>query len=182
MTSKYAMNKTEAANYFKRSPNTIKKAIETHNIKPCGKDNRGTEVYECKDLAPYLVDIKKRSRKQSNIISDDDRSEIEEYLETSGSMKELKEWEAAQALRQKRMADQKKLVQSDEVITTWAGTFSIFKKKLRQITTEVERISDTWTPQQSERLDKKLATIANEVTRKAQEFANELHDRSGGDA
>ncbi len=181
MTSKYAMNKTEAANYWKKSPNTIKKVIEENDVKPCGKDGRGNDVFECKDLAPYLVEQKKLSRRRNRTLSDKKVEEIQELLTAFGSMKEFKEYELALGQQQKRELDQRQLVKSHEIITVWGSTFSILKKKVRQITTEVERICDTWTPKHSERLDKKLDTISNEITRKAQEFANELHEHCGGD-
>ncbi|MBD1559610.1 hypothetical protein HC752_21945 [Vibrio sp. S9_S30] len=174
MTSKYAMNKSEAAKYWGKSPNTIKKVIEQNNVKPCGKDARGNEVYECKDLAPFLVDARKTSRRRNKTLSESQINEIQELLDQFGSMKEFKEYEMAITQQMKRKQDMKQLVQSNDVVTVWGGTFAMLFKKLRQITTEVERISPEWSAKQSERLDSKLQTIGKEITKKGQEYADEL--------
>ncbi|EOC5887569.1 hypothetical protein ACI495_004439 [Vibrio vulnificus] len=181
MTSKYAMNKTEAANYWKKSPNTIKKVIEENAIPACGKDARGNDIYECKDLAPYLVEQKKTRRRARSHISDTQRSEIEEFLEIFGSMKEFKEYEMGLAQRQKRQIEQKELLKSPEAVAMFSGLFAILKKKFRQIPTEAERICADWNGRHSERFDKKLAAMLKEVIRSAQEYADELQEHQAGD-
>lgn len=181
MTSKYAMNKTEAANYWKKSPNTIKKVIEENHIPPCGKDQRGNDIFECKDLAPYLVEQKKTRKRARSHIPDAQRQEIEEFLEIFGSMKEFKEYEMGLAQRQKRQLEQKELCRSSDVVTVIAGMFAILKKKFRQIPTENERICPDWTGRHSERMDAKLAAMLKEVIRNAQEYADELQEHQTGD-
>ncbi|PMK93226.1 hypothetical protein BCT90_04315 [Vibrio lentus] len=182
MTSKYAMNKTEAANYWKKSPNTIKKVIEENDIPSCGKDKRGNDIFECKDLAPYLVEQKKTSRRRNRTLSDSKVEEIQELLTAFGSMKEFKEYELALSQQQKREADEGQLLPVDEVVTVFAGLFASLNKKARQITTEAERICDGWTPRDSERFDNKVAVIIKEVTRKAQEYADALRNNERGDS
>jgi hypothetical protein len=176
MTSKYAMNKSEAANYWKKSPNTIKKVIEENDIKPCGKDRRGNDVFECKDLAPYLVEQKKLSRRRNRTLSDSKVEEIKELLYVYGSMKEFKEHEMALAQQQKRNSEEGQLLPVDEVVSVFAGLFSILRKKARQITTEAERTCDQWSARDSERFDKKVSVIMKEITRTAQEYADGLRN------
>ncbi|MBV7264329.1 hypothetical protein KCG43_20160 [Photobacterium sp. WH24] len=181
MTSKYAMNKTEAANYWKKSPNTIKKVIEANDIQPCGRDARGNDVYECKDLAPYLVEQKSRTRRRGKTLSDDKREEIAELIGAFGSMKEFKEYELALAQKQKRETEQGQLLPVNHVSAVLTGMFAILRKKGRQITTEAERICDGWLPRHSERFDQKIEVILKEVTRSAQEYADAVCEHSGGD-
>ncbi|TLS65121.1 hypothetical protein [Photobacterium damselae] len=181
MTSKYAMNKTEAANYWKKSPNTIKKVIEENDIKPCGKDKRGNDVFECKDLAPYLVEQKKASRRRNRTLSDSKVEEIEELLQAFGSMKEFKEYEMALGQQQKRELEQRQLVKAVEAVAMFSGMFAILKKKFRQIPTEAERICPDWSGKHSERLDNKLVNMLKEVIRSAQEYADELQEHQSSD-
>lgn len=180
-SSKFAMNKSEAASYWRKSPNTIKKIIESNDIQPSGKDARGNDVYEAKDLAPYLIEQKKTRRRSGSSISETQRQEIEELLDAFGSMKEFKEFEMGLAQRQKRQLEQKQLVKSDQVVTMFSGLFAILKKKLRQIPTEAERICPEWRGKHSDRMDKKLITMLKEIIRAAKEFADELQEHGGSD-
>lgn len=180
----YAMNKRQAARYFKVSPTTVTNAVKKHRPKPINTTGQ-TELYELKDLAQILLKPIHKVRSDRNTFDSRERKAIASILAEFGDMKQYQAYQQALAGKQKRELEAGRLMEGETVIATIGaviGSVLRFADKLPNI---AEEICPAFTKDHSKDFDKRLAgevkTLLLDANGMIDDANKQLHDAGTSD-
>ncbi|GEA22325.1 hypothetical protein VH1807_contig00024-0043 [Vibrio harveyi] len=179
------LNKTEAAEYFGVSRNTVNKAVNQYKLQPVSKKGN-TEYFELRDLAEVLITPKKKVRADRDTMSADQKRHVQSVLALFDSMGEYAKFELAEATKQKRKLAAGRLMEGETVIATIGATIAAVRKVMQKVPNVAESVCSAFTREHAEKLDERLKGEVNALLLDAEGIIEDakqrLHDGGSGDS